>query len=76
MLELNCIFKNVQNYSPGHAVATNMEQIQEDQEEKRTVYIIQNFVEKIIEDFIDNVDDTSIDRLYKNSECKCILYRI
>lgn len=74
VLKPNCIFKNVQNYSPGHAVATNMEQIQEDQEEKRTVHIIRNFVEKIIEGLIDNVDDTSIDRLYKNSECKCTLH--
>lgn len=76
MLKLNCIFKNVPNYSPGHAVATNMEQIQEDQEEKRTVHIIRNFVEKIIEGLIDNVDDTSIDRIYKNSDCKYTLYSI
>ncbi|XP_025264535.1 uncharacterized protein LOC105257421 isoform X7 [Camponotus floridanus] len=68
--ELHSFFGTAKSrvYVAGHAVAANMEQIQEDQEEKRTVYIIRNFVEKIIEDFIDNVDDTSIDRLYKNSE--------
>lgn len=49
-------------------------EIQEEQEEKRMVHIIRNFIEKIIEGLIDNVDDTSIDRLYENSECKCILY--
>ncbi|XP_029170397.1 uncharacterized protein LOC114940079 isoform X4 [Nylanderia fulva] len=54
-----------QVYIAGHAVATNMEQIQEDQEEK---HVIRNFVEKIVEDLVENVNDTSIDRLYKNSE--------
>lgn len=50
-----------------------MEQFEEDQEEKRMVHVIRNFVEKIVEGLIENVDDTSIDRLYKNSECKCTL---
>lgn len=51
-----------------------MEQIQKEQEEKRMMHMIRNFIEKIIEGLIDNVDDTSIDRLYENSECKYTLY--
>lgn len=40
------------------------------QEGKDTVYAIQTFVEKIVEDLVDNVDDTSIDELYRNSDCR------
>jgi len=61
------------NFS-GHAAAVpNMEQIQDDQEEKHMINVVRNFVEKMVEDLIDNVDDTPIDRLYKDSECKCFI---
>ncbi|KMR04908.1 dentin sialophospho [Lasius niger] len=68
--ELHSFFGTAKSrvYIAGHAVATNMEQFEEDQEEKRMVHVIRNFVEKIVEGLIENVDDTSIDRLYKNSE--------
>ncbi|XP_029676105.1 uncharacterized protein LOC115243345 isoform X2 [Formica exsecta] len=67
--ELHSFFGTAKSrvYVAGHGVATNME-IQEEQEEKRMVHIIRHFIEKIIEGLIDNVDDTSIDRLYENSE--------
>ncbi|KAL6445296.1 hypothetical protein ACFW04_002264 [Cataglyphis niger] len=68
--ELHSFFSTAKSrvYVAGHGVASNMEQIQKEQEEKRMMHMIRNFIEKIIEDLIDNVDDTSIDRLYENSE--------
>ncbi|XP_032673877.1 uncharacterized protein LOC116845390 isoform X3 [Odontomachus brunneus] len=51
----------------GYAAA-NAEQIQENQEEVRTVHAVRNFVEKIVDGLVDNVDDTSIDRLYDRPE--------
>ena len=70
---LDIDYTYMQNIS-GHAAAVpNMEQTQEDREEKCMVHTIRNFVEQIVEDSIDNVDDTPIDRLYKDSECKCFI---
>ncbi|EZA55467.1 hypothetical protein X777_04748 [Ooceraea biroi] len=55
----------------GHIAAiSNIEQHQETQKEKRIIYAIQNFVEKIVESLVDGVDDTPIDQLYRNSACK------
>ncbi|XP_026827998.1 uncharacterized protein LOC105279114 isoform X4 [Ooceraea biroi] len=52
----------------GHIAAiSNIEQHQETQKEKRIIYAIQNFVEKIVESLVDGVDDTPIDQLYRNS---------
>ncbi|XP_012060715.1 PREDICTED: uncharacterized protein LOC105623955 [Atta cephalotes] len=56
-------------YVAGNAAAiSNVEQIQEDREERRMVYAIQNFVEKIIDGLVENIDDTPIDRLYEDLE--------
>ncbi|XP_011170045.2 uncharacterized protein LOC105203022 isoform X1 [Solenopsis invicta] len=53
----------------GHAGAiSNVEQIQEDREERRMVHAVRNFVEKIVDGLVENVDDTPIDRLYEDSE--------
>ncbi|XP_072755206.1 uncharacterized protein [Anoplolepis gracilipes] len=67
--KLHSFFGTAKFHVAENAVATNVqEQTQENQEEKRTVHVIQNFVEQVVEGLIDNVNDTSIDRLYKNSE--------
>ncbi|XP_071553613.1 uncharacterized protein [Temnothorax nylanderi] len=56
-------------YVAGHATAiSNVEQIQEDREERRMVHAVRNFVEKIVDGLVENVDDTPIDRLYGDSE--------
>lgn len=47
-----------------------MEQIPKDREERRMVHAVRNFVEKIVDSLVENVDDTPIDRLYEDSECK------
>lgn len=65
-----CVFKDALNF-PGYAAAiSNVEQIQEDREERRMVHAVRNFVEKIVDGLVENVDDTPIDRLYEDSECK------
>lgn len=43
---------------------------QEDREKRPMVRAIRNFVEKIVDGLVENVDDTSIDRIYEDSECK------
>lgn len=61
------------NFFPGHADAiAYTEQVQENREEIHTVRAVRNFVEKIVEGLVDNVDDTSIDRPYDNPDCKYI----
>ncbi|XP_024881418.1 uncharacterized protein LOC112460793 isoform X4 [Temnothorax curvispinosus] len=56
-------------YVAGHATTiSNVEQIQEDREERRMVHAVRNFVEKIVDGLVENVDDTPIDRLYGDSE--------
>ncbi|KYQ47927.1 hypothetical protein ALC60_12885 [Trachymyrmex zeteki] len=56
-------------YVAGNAAAiSNVEQIREDREDRRMVYAIQNFVEKIVDGLVENIDDTPIDRLYEDLE--------
>lgn len=62
------IFKGALNLS-GHAAAIS-DVGQEDREKRRMVHAVRNFVEKIIDGLVENVDDTSIDRLYQDLECK------
>ncbi|XP_036138696.1 uncharacterized protein LOC105834785 isoform X5 [Monomorium pharaonis] len=53
----------------GHAAAiSNVEQAQEDRKERRMVHAVRNFVEKIVDGLVENVDTTPIDRLYEDSE--------
>ncbi|XP_011052338.1 PREDICTED: uncharacterized protein LOC105144839 isoform X3 [Acromyrmex echinatior] len=69
--ELRSVFGTAKShlYVAGNAAAiSNVEQIQEDREERRMVYAIQNFVEKIVDGLVENIDDTPIDRLYEDLE--------
>lgn len=66
------IFEESLNFSE-HAAAISNVEIQEDREERRMVHAVRNFVEKIVDSLVENVDDTSIDRIYWDSECKWLL---
>ncbi|KAL6256395.1 hypothetical protein P5V15_012508 [Pogonomyrmex californicus] len=67
--ELHSFFGTAKSrvYVAGHAAA-NVEQNLEDREERRMVHAVRNFVEKIVDGLVENVDDTPIDRLYEDSE--------
>ncbi|KYN33692.1 hypothetical protein ALC56_11949 [Trachymyrmex septentrionalis] len=69
--ELHSVFATAKSHlyvAENAAAISNVEQIQEDWEERRMVYAIQNFVEKIVDGFVENINDTPIDRLYENLE--------
>ncbi|KAH0948095.1 hypothetical protein HN011_006771, partial [Eciton burchellii] len=53
----------------GHTIEIlNGERHQKIREKEHMIYAIQNFIQKIVEDLVDSVDNTSIDRIYRNSE--------
>jgi hypothetical protein len=61
----------------GHTIEIlNGERHQKIREKEHMIYAIQNFIQKIVEDLVDSVDNTSIDRIYRNSECKYMIINV